>query len=120
MKMYLYLARRDRKGARVVMTLSGEKTWPARVTDLKAIQLPENITDAVSQIVYDNRMYWEPWIESAENYEELKKSLTRRGYSNLYASSKPLYDGSSLLYSPSADISSLPKQKTMIKRGKTF
>lgn len=120
MRMYLYLARRDRKGARVVMVLDGEKTWPARVTDLKAIQLPDNIYASVEHIIHENRMYWEPWIESADSYEELKKSLIRRGYMDLYVSSKPLYDGSSLLYPPSADISSLPKQRTMITKGKTF
>lgn len=116
MRMYLYLGRRDRKGARVVMVLDGPETTPVRVTDLKSIQLPTAVFDSVERIIYDNRMYWEPWIESAESYEELKKSLHKRGYRDLYPSCKPLYDGSSLLYPHAADMAKHPPKKTMVPR----
>lgn len=116
--MYLYLGRRDRKGVRVVMVLDGPETTPVRVTDLKSIQLPKAVSESVEKIVYDNRMYWEPWIESAENYEKLRQALHKRGYSNLYPSCKPLYDGSSLLCPPRADMTNHQPRKTMVpKRG---
>lgn len=116
MRMYLYLGRRDRKGARVVMVLDGPETTPVRVTDLKSIQLPAAVSESIEQIVYENRMHWEPWIESAESYEALRQKLHKRGYRDLYPSCKPLYDGSSLLYPPAADMAKLPPRKTMVPK----
>jgi hypothetical protein len=80
--MYLYLGRRDRKGARVVMVLDGPETHPVRITNLKSINLPDAVFNSVEKIVYDNRMYWEPWVESAESYEVLRQNLHKRGYSD--------------------------------------
>lgn len=117
MRCYLYIARRDRKGARVIMVLDAPQINPTRVTDLKSIQLPAIVQDSVEQIIDENRMYWEPWIESAENYEELKLSLDKRGYRNLYVSSKPLYDGSSILSPPIANMSKHPSRKKMLSKG---
>lgn len=116
MRLYLYLARRDRKGARVVMVLEGPHTNPTRVTDLKSLQLPPGVFESVDQIVHDNRMYWEPWVEAADSYEDLKVSLHRRGYRDLYVSSKPLYDGSSLLSPHEADLSKHTSKKTMVQK----
>jgi hypothetical protein len=114
--MYLYLGRRDRKGARVVMVLDGPETHPVRITNLKSINLPDAVFNSVEKIVYDNRMYWEPWVESAESYEVLRQNLHKRGYSDLYPSCKPLYDGSSLLCPPVADMAKHPSKKTMVAK----
>ncbi len=114
MRLYLYLGRRDKKGVRVVTVLEGPHTHPVRVTDLKSLQLPSGIYEAVDQIVHDNRMYYEPWIEAADSYEDLKVSLTRRGYRDLYVSSKPLFDGTSLLSPPGVSMSGHPRPRTMV------
>jgi hypothetical protein len=98
------------------MVLDGPETTPVRVTDLKSIQLPAAVFESVEKILYDNRMYWEPWIESAENYEALRQTLQKRGYSNLYPSCKPMFDGSSLLYPQTADMTKHPPKKTMVPR----
>jgi hypothetical protein len=118
MRLYLYLARRDKKGARVVTVLEGPETSPVRVTDLKSLRLPPGMDGPVEQIVHENRMYWEPWIEAADSYQDLRASLQRRGYSNLYVSSKPIYDGTTLLNPPDADMSAHPRQKTMVRKGR--
>lgn len=115
-RLYLYLARRDRKGARVVMVLNGPETNPVRVSDLKSLQLPPDVFDSVNNIIFENRMFWELWIESAANYEDLKKSLHQRGYRDLYVTSKPLYDGSSLIYPHTADMTRHPPKKTMVAK----
>ena len=116
MRMYLYLARRDRKGARVVMVLDGPQSYPVRVKDLKSLGLPDVVHQSIEKIIYDNRMYWEPWIESSKNYESLRQSLYKRGYSDLYASNKPIYDGSSLLNPHPVDMSLHPQRKTMVAK----
>jgi len=56
--LYLYLARRDKSGIRI---LDGQ----------------------ITQIIYDARMLWEPWVESANTFEELRASLKIRGYTNI-------------------------------------
>jgi len=61
-------------------------------------------------------MHWEPWLESAESYQELRKALIKRGFKNLYTSSKPIYDGTSLLNPPDVSLKQHPKQKTMVRR----
>jgi len=87
-----------------------------RVADLKSLQLPVAIHESVEQIIQDNRMYWEPWLESADSYEDLKTSLHRRGYRDLYVSSKPLYDGTNLFSPPEASLTGHPQRKTMVKK----
>jgi len=79
-KIYLYLARRDKKGLRLISVLDGPATPPVRLSNVKLLNLPRNMEGEVGRIVHDNRMYWEPWLESAASYEALKKSLRGRGY----------------------------------------
>ena len=114
--MYLYLARRDKMGARVVTVLEGPECPPIRLTDLKSLQLPVAISESVERILYENRMYWEPWIESADSYQALRKKLQARGFQGLYPSCKPIFDGTSLLSPPKADMKKHPEKKTMVTR----
>jgi len=79
-KIYLYLARRDKKGLRLISVLDGPETQPVRLRDVKLLNLPRNMEGEVARIVHDNRMYWEPWLESAASYEALKMALRTRGY----------------------------------------
>jgi hypothetical protein len=115
-RCYLYLARRDKMGARVVTVLDGPQRPPIRLVDLESLKLPPTIHASVEKIIYDNRMYWEPWIESAEHYQELRKKLHARGFQGLYPSCKPLFDGTSFLLPPKADLKKHPKKKTMLTR----
>lgn len=87
-KTFIYLARRDKKGAQVMLVLSqGTSDFPpTRIVDVKQIGLSEKITNAIQTVVYKHRMKWEPFIACAENYSELKSILTKNGYNNL-----PLY-----------------------------
>lgn len=41
---------------------------------------------------YEHRMMWEPWIQSAVNFDELAKSLRERGYTNLPPGGQPIVD----------------------------
>ncbi len=98
------------------MVLDGPSRDPIRLADLKSLQLPESVHNSVEQIIHDNRMYWEPWIESASNYKELRQNLQKRGYSGLYPSSKPLFDGSSLMFPHKINASKHPQRKAMVKK----
>lgn len=81
-KLYLYLARRDKKGIKVLTTLIGlPKT--ARVDDVKMLGLDRENTEKISAKAHENRMLWELWVEPATSYIELQERLRKRGYQNL-------------------------------------
>jgi len=93
-KLYLYLARRDKKGLKIISIFphaEGTDFPPTRVQDIQNLNLPSTIEPNVSKAVHDNRMMWEPWIEAASSYQDLKASLKARGYSNLPIHSMPMH-----------------------------
>ena len=82
-KLYLYLARRDKKGVEILTILHGPAVPPTRVADVERLGLPRNLTEQLKQSIHDDRMYWEPWIEAADSYADLVATLKNRGYSNV-------------------------------------
>ena len=84
MKIYLYLARRDKKGIRVLSVISGNDYFPpTRVNNIEDLNLPSKMESIISKEILENKMLWELWIEGAENYDSLRKSLKKRRYKNL-------------------------------------
>jgi hypothetical protein len=79
-KLYLYLAKRDKREIKILTTFFGNKIPPTKIHDVRKIGLPREMTNRLYQIIYDDRLLWEPWIESAESFDELKSSLKNRGY----------------------------------------
>jgi len=70
-RLYLYLARLDRKGIEVVAGFPySKKVYPTRV-------------GKVAAALAEKRMTHELYAESASSFEELKESLRSRGYSSL-------------------------------------
>ena len=91
-KIYLYLARRDKMGMKILSVFSKNQTLlPTRVKDLKQLNLSQQLHMEISRTVQKERMLWEVWMESAPSYIELKKSLKKRGYRNLPHSSVPMH-----------------------------
>lgn len=64
------------------MTMPGD-CHPTRLTD--QLKLPESIKDKI----YDNRMFWEPWVEGADTLAKLFINLKKRGYANLPVKTNP-------------------------------
>lgn len=82
--LYLYLARRDKKGIKVLSAFSFEgKAYPTRVQDINKLGLNPKIAGQVAKDAYENRMAYELFVESAESFDDLKNSLSKRGYSHL-------------------------------------
>lgn len=83
-KLYIYLARLDRKGIEVVsVSPYRDKVYPTRVKDAAVFGLSPEVTSIVQSKAKDNRMTHEVYIESAKSYEDLKGSLSARGYKNI-------------------------------------
>ncbi len=120
-KLYLYLARRDKKGLKILNTfLHDEDCPPLRVTDVKTLSLPKNMEAEIASATHEHRMLWEVWIETAADYAALKASLQSRGYTQLPTSSLPMFSGRLVAGSqpPQAKTAKVGDRKTMLRRFK--
>jgi hypothetical protein len=78
------------------------------------------MTQEISEVVFQNRMDYELWIETADNYRALKQSLIKRGYANL-ALHEPVMKPEPVIQItnkkiPKASIPATNKPKTMMKK----
>jgi len=91
--VYLYLAKRNKRGLRMLIVLpKSKKIYPTRVADLSLMALPTQLHEKLELTIFANRLLWEPWIESAEDYEALMEVLRKRGFRNLPNSVSPLFE----------------------------
>lgn len=91
MKTYLYLARRNLRGFKLLAILAAKQPCMAiRVPDLKVLRLSIEFEKLISDQVFENRMEWELWLETADSFSELSKKLAKRGYSNLPLRAMPV------------------------------
>ena len=82
--LFLYLARRDKTAIKLLSTFKADKEYkPTPIKSLDQLSLPLALETRLNQEIETNKMLWEPMVESAENYKELKKALRKRGYKNL-------------------------------------
>lgn len=114
--LYLYLTRRDKSGVRILAKFKGRPQLATRIDDLEPLQLPTGWQSQLSQIIYDSRMLWEPWIESADSYDELKSDLKIRNYINIPVNAQPEFV-SSVTQTPIINVSYLPRKTTMMRKG---
>ncbi len=91
-RIYIYLAKRDKKGLKILLVLKGQSHPPARIIDIAQLALPNDLEQKISKQIHLDRMLWEPWIESADDYVQLKTSLRNRGYLGLPMCSSPLFE----------------------------
>jgi len=91
-RIYLYLANRSKKGIKILAVLKGENHPPMRISNLTQLRLPRDLEQKISQQIYADRMLWEPWIESATDYVELKTNLRNKGYVDVPMNSFPMFD----------------------------
>ena len=114
--MWIYLARRDKTGIRILSQFRGKKILPTRIKNLPDLRLPTDYEDVLSKIIYDNRMMYEPWIESATDYASLRDQLKLRGYSNIPLINLQEYGNTSPTTAPEISIKNIPQMKTMVRK----
>jgi len=61
-------------------------------------------------------MLYEPWVESASSYNELRQRLIDRGYSEIPAGISPMVNFDSYDKAPVANTSSCNVVKTMLRK----
>lgn len=92
-KTYLYLAHRSKKGIKILATLFVKNDhFASKILDASKIGLPDSLQMKIVKQAHDDRMLWELWVETAENFLELKKGLKNRGYTDLPLSCNPLFE----------------------------
>jgi hypothetical protein len=111
--LFLYLTRRDKTGIRVLAIFQSLPRSATRIEDLTSLQIPPSLQQKLQQAIYDSRMLWEPWIESADDYNQLVSNLKLRGYTNIPINLNLEISG---LETFSASVSQLPIKNTMLRK----
>lgn len=73
----------------------------------------------IYQLIFNNRMNYEPWIETAKDFEDLKLSLRERGYVNLPNGPNLMLDLDAYSKAPEPEIKEFSRVKTMLRRKKS-
>lgn len=114
--LYFYLASRSKQGIKLITILQSNQVVNSNLTDIKSLKLPVVWEKTISQIIYDNRMSYEPRLETANSFEELRNRLKNRGFKNLIIGVSPLLNFDAYTKAPVADTSFLPIKKTMLRK----
>lgn len=118
-KLYLYLAKRNRSDAKIIghmfTNLHISASRLSGLEYLSALDLPIKERAELERVIHEHRIEWEPWIESAKDYHELRESMHRAGIA------APPSPNSSLINFPMKEISrvaelKLSKNKIMTRR----
>lgn len=92
MRIYIYLAARNKRGIKLLTTLPGDYYPATKIENIKELNLPIDLESKISQIAYVNRMKHELWIQSAKDYEDLKQNLRSKGYTKVPANSSVVFE----------------------------
>lgn len=110
-KLYLYLARRDKRGIMVLATMTGQP-MTSRVDDVSLLQMDNESLQKLTAMVHQNRMEYELWIEAADSFQQLSSQLLSRGFSRLPLASSPMFNESGMRINQGG----LSPRKTMTRR----
>ena len=116
-KVWIYLTKRDKSGVRFLSQFRGkEEVSPTRLKDVADLSLPPANTQKLTEIIYEARLEWEPWIESAASFDDIKDKIKRRGYTNIPISFIPEVGSNNITLTPEIYTSNLNKTKIMTRR----
>ncbi len=121
-RMYIYLAKRDKKGVIVVAIFNGLNPQTKRIVpnDVNKFGLSAQFREEFKRVFYENRIKYEPWMEPAANYAELVNKLRKRGYKNISEDGTPMFDDifdiTMFGDEDNVDTSKMTSKKTMIRK----
>lgn len=111
--LWLYLAKRDKKGIRIIAKFLSRELEPIKLDNIKRLTMPESWEGKIFTYIEQNKIYWEPWLQTSDDFEELKKSLKKRGYSDIPANGQPMIPITQQII---VNINNFPEQKKMIQK----
>lgn len=118
MKTYLYLLRKNKKDFKLLTVLASQPVQATKIDNLNYLDLPKSVVSEIDEIIHQYRMDWELWIESANNFDELRTSIERRGVSNMPSTASPIHNSYSYTDPYVISTDNIKQKNTMIRRGK--
>jgi len=88
----------------------------SRVQNLTNLKLPVLWETKIATIINENIMLYEPWVETASSYNELRERLIDRGYTEIAAGISPMINFESYNQAPVANTSSCDVVRTMLRK----
>jgi hypothetical protein len=85
-EIYFYLARRDKSGIKFIGRFGHESDVYATKIDegvLRSLNMNPKASSELLKEMRENRMEYEMFAETASSFEEIRKSLSGRGYSRI-------------------------------------
>lgn len=86
------MANRNKRGIKVITTILSESIVTSKISDIKDLNLPVFAEKKINQIIQENKILYDLWIETCNNFDELKTRLRGRGYTDLPAVFNPLVE----------------------------
>lgn len=115
-KVYLYLIKRNKGDAKVIgSVISTHQFQASRLSDLGVLGMSSQERTDLEKVIESHRMEWEPWLESADDYLQLRDKLHKRGVNAPPSTNTPLINFSASELSKVVAVK-LNKNKTMIRR----
>ncbi len=114
-KLYLYLLRRNKKDVKIIGSISSTILIPATRMEVDMLGLPAQERLKLTQVIQQHQVEWEPWLESAEAYKQLRESLEKRRIVAPSSPNAPLIDFA-VQELPKASQIKLTKNRVMTRR----
>ena len=112
-KIYVYLSKRDKSTIKILTILNGAKCPPTKIENVESLKLSENLTNFLKNAIEEHKMLWEFWMESSEDFAELREKLKKRGIKKLPAHAASAYTSKD---KGAPAVVKKPKVKTMLRR----
>jgi hypothetical protein len=114
--VYIYLQRRNKSDVRIIGTISSSQEIKAsRLNEIDHLGLSAGDRSELKMTLMNYLLDWEPWIESASNYHELRERLIKRGINVPPSANTPIINFEAIEV-PKATVVKINKNKTMIRR----
>lgn len=110
------MASRDKNDMKLVTVLQTERDVNSGLTDLKELNLPPAWEQEIRKIIYDNRMRYEPKMQTATSYHDLREKLKSQGHTGVPNSATPLLNFSAYQAAPVANTTSCNVKRTMLRK----
>jgi hypothetical protein len=111
--LWLYLAKRDKKGIQILAKFLCRELDPIKLDNIKRLALPLSWESKIFEYIEQNKLQWEPWVQTEDDFDVFKKSLKIRGYSDIPANGQPMI---SVLPQIVVNVNNFPEQKSMITK----
>jgi len=111
--LWLYLAKRDKKGIQIIANFLCRDLDPIKLDDIKRLALPLSWESKIFEYIQQNKMEWEPWVQTENDFDSLKRNLKTRRYSDIPANGQPMI---SVVPQITVNVNNFPAQKSMIRK----